>query len=119
VIRSLSLLTDEDFQGGVIRGLLRLQPELDIVRVRDVGLGGANDPTILAWAAEHGRVVLTHDRATMPRHAYERVDMGLLMPGVIVVPRWLGYGPAIEQILICTECSREGEWEGQVLHLPL
>jgi len=32
------LLTDENFNGAILRGLVRRLPELDIVRVQDVGL---------------------------------------------------------------------------------
>ena len=45
----LRLLADENFNGDIVRGLLLRQPDLDIVRVQDVGLGGADDPDILAW----------------------------------------------------------------------
>ena len=62
----LRLLADENFNGDVVRGLLLRQPNLDIVCVQDVGLAGADDSDILAWAAENDRIVLTHDRATMP-----------------------------------------------------
>ncbi|MBM4093944.1 MAG: hypothetical protein FJ276_31735, partial [Planctomycetes bacterium] len=72
----LRLLADENFNGDIVRGLLLRQPDIDIVRVQDVELAGAGDPDILAWAAENDRVVLTHDRATMPSHAHERVTPG-------------------------------------------
>ena len=42
---------DENFNGDVVRALLLRQPDLDIVRVQDVGLAGIADPDILAWAA--------------------------------------------------------------------
>jgi hypothetical protein len=48
----LQLLADENFNNNIVRGLPRRAPEIDIVRVQDVGLSGANDPTLLAWAAE-------------------------------------------------------------------
>jgi predicted nuclease of predicted toxin-antitoxin system len=57
----LRLLADENFNGSIIRGLLRRQPEMDVVRVQDVGLSGADDRLVLAWAANEGRVLLTHD----------------------------------------------------------
>lgn len=47
----LRLLADENFNGDVVRALLLRQPDLDIVRVQDVGLAGIADPDILAWAA--------------------------------------------------------------------
>ena len=45
------LLTDENFDGDIVRGLLRRMPDLDVVRVQDVGLAETPDPNILAWAA--------------------------------------------------------------------
>jgi len=78
----LRLLADENFNGDIVRGLLLRQPELDIVRVPDVGLAGAGDPVILDRAAENGRILLTHDRATMPDHAFERIAGGEKMSGV-------------------------------------
>ena len=58
-------LADENFNNQIVRGILRQAPSIDIVRVQDVGLSGVDDPTVLAWAAETGRIVLTHDVATM------------------------------------------------------
>jgi hypothetical protein len=112
-------LTDENFRGAILDGLRQRRSGLDIVRVQDVGLAGADDPTILGWAAESGRIILTHDQSTMPGFAYERVTAGLAMPGVVEVPWLMPIGQAIEEILLLAECSREGEWEGQVIHLPL
>ena len=53
----LRLLADENFNGGIVRGLLLRQASLDLVRVQDVGLSGADHPDILAWAAENDRSV--------------------------------------------------------------
>jgi hypothetical protein len=102
-----------------VRGVLRRQANLDFVRVQDVGLSGADDPTILEWAAQENRVILTHDVTTMTRHAYERVAAGKRLPGVFEVSRSVPIGVAIDEILILALCSLEGEWEGQVRYLPL
>jgi hypothetical protein len=115
----LRLAADENFNYDIVRGVLRRDPEVDIVRVQDVGLSGADDPAVLEWAAREGRVLLTHDVATMTRHAYERVQAGRPMPGVFEVSRTVPVGLAIEEILLIAECSLEGEWEGQVRYLPL
>lgn len=115
----LLLAADENFNNNIVRGLLRRDPDLDIVRVQDVGLPRADDPAILEWAAQEGRVLLTHDVSTITRHAYERVQAGKPMPGVFEVSRSLAIGSAIEDILLLAECSLEGEWEGQVRYLPL
>ncbi|MEH2371935.1 DUF5615 family PIN-like protein [Nostoc sp.] len=81
----MRLLTDENFNGSILRGLIRRLPRLDIVRVKDVGLIHTDDSTILEWAANEERILLTHDIATITVHAYERINKGLSMPGVVEV----------------------------------
>jgi hypothetical protein len=115
----LPLLADENFNNEIVRGKRRRNPEVDLVCVQDVGLAGADDPTILEWAAEQGRILLTHDVSTMTRFAYDRVRAGQRMAGVFEVAREVPIGAAIEELLLIAECSVEGEWEGQVRYLPL
>ena len=115
----LRLAADENLNNDIIRGLLRRQPGLDIVRVQDAGLSGADDPTVLEWAAQEGRVLLTHDISTITRYAYERVQAGQPMPGVFEISRAVPMGQAIEDILLLAECSLDDEWEGQVRYLLL
>jgi hypothetical protein len=110
---------DENFNNNIVRGLLRRNPELDIVRIQDVALSGAADPEILEWAAQEDRIVLTHDVTTMTHFAYERVRLGRRMPGVFEISRKVPVGVAIEDILLLAEGSLENEWEGQVRYLPL
>ena len=111
--------TDENFDNRILRGLLRHKPELDIVRVQDAGLLGKNDADVLEWAATEGRVLFTHDVKTMKKHAYDRIAAGLPMPGVFLLGKEIPISQAIEEILLIAECSFEGEWEGQVIFLPL
>lgn len=115
----INFLADENFNNQIVRGVLRQNPDIDIVRVQDVGLKGAGDPDILSWSAQEERIVLTHDVATMITFAYERVQAGLLMPGLFEVKRGVPVGLVIEEIILIAECSLDGEWEGQVRFLPL
>jgi len=115
----LRLLADENFNGDIVRGLRLRLADFDIVRVQDVGLAGAEDPDILQWAAENGRILLTHDRATMPDFAYERVAAGDAMPGVFVLNDRFPIGQAIEESLLMDACSEQANWNGLVIHLPL
>ena len=115
----LSLAADENFNMHVINGVLRRLPDADIARVQDAGLTGADDPTVLEWAASEGRVLLTHDANTLTTFAYERIAGGLPMPGVFEVSLKVPIGIAIDEIILLIECSIAGEWEGQVNYLPL
>jgi hypothetical protein len=115
----LRLAADENFNNDIVRGLVRRNPNLDIIRIQDAGLSGAYDPAVLEWAAAEGRLLLTHDVTTITRHAYDRVQAGKPMPGIFEVSRDVPIGVAIEDILLLAECSLENEWEGQVRYLPL
>ena len=101
-------LADENFNNQIVRGILRQNPDIDLVRVQDVDLSGADDPTILAWAAQEGRIVLTHDVATMTTFAYQRIQAELSMPGLFEVSRRVPVGLAIEEIILIAEYSIEG-----------
>ena len=43
----LRLAADENLNGDIVRGLLRRNAGLDIVRIQDVGLSGADDPRVM------------------------------------------------------------------------
>ena len=99
--------------------MIRRKPDIDIIRVQDVGLSGEDDPIVLEWAAEEDRILLTHDVATITRYAYERMAAGKSMPGVFEITFDAPIGRVIEDILILQECSLEGELAGQIQYLPL
>jgi hypothetical protein len=113
------LLADENFHGDILRGLLRAEPKLDILRVQDTALYQATDPVVLEWAAKEDRILLTHDVQTMTKHAYDRIRAGISMPGVIEVRDDLSIGQAIEEILIALFASKPGELANRITYIPL
>lgn len=114
----LRLLSDKNFNGHVVSGLLERRPDLDLVRVEDVGLQQVEDSLILEWAAMENRVLLTHDKKTMPKFVNERVRGGLPMPGILIVHK-MTVAKAIEEILIAALCGNENDFRDQVQFLPL
>ncbi len=114
----MRLLTDENFNGTILRGLMRRLPKLDLVRVQDVGLMHTDDPDILEWAASEKRILLTHDVATITMYAYERVNQGLPMAGVVEVIATAPIGKIIDDLELFICCSEPEEYEGQVLFIP-
>ena len=115
---AVPVIADENFDGDIVQGLRWRIPDLDLARVQDVGLSGAPDPVVLEWAAEAGRVLLTHDVKTMPRYAYQRVQNGLAMAGVVETPRSLPVGSAIDALALLIEPSKLADFEDRVVYLP-
>src|SRR4051794_5349941 len=107
----LRLLIDENLDRRILRGVLVTLPDLDCVIAQQVGLTGMEDPDLLAWAAEHDRILVTHDLKTIPKFAYARLKDGKVMPGIIAIPKYLTIGDAIAELLIVIECSDNNELE--------
>lgn len=115
----LRLLTDENFNQDIVRGLHRRAPNLDLLSVRDVGLSGQPDQLILNWAAQNNRTLLTHDKKTMTKYAEQLLIRGEPMAGVIFVPECLSIGRAIDDLHIFIECCSQSEMHNRTEHLPL
>ncbi|WOB42415.1 DUF5615 family PIN-like protein [Thermoleptolyngbya oregonensis NK1-22] len=114
----LKLLADENFDNTIVRGLIRKNPKVDIVRVQDCDLSGKDDPAVLEWAAQQERILLTHDVSTITRYAYDRVRAGQPMPGVLEISVFAPIGAVIDDILLIVECGLQEDLEGQIHYLP-
>ena len=115
----LRLLTDENFNAYIVRGLKRRLADLDIVAVKHVGLSGSPDSTVLKWAAEQKRAILTHDIKTMVPDAHKLLRRGDPMAGVILVPGSLEIGRAVRDLELLLECLSQSDLRDRVEHLPL
>ena len=73
---------------------------LDVLRVQDMGLIGAEDIAVLAWAEREKRVILTHDVATLIGFAWERTQRAEHHAGVIAIPQSLGMHEVIDDLVL-------------------
>lgn len=115
----IRFLADENFHVKVIKGIRRNRPDADIVRVQDTIMYQAPDPKVLEWAAQEGRILLTHDVETMVGFANERIASGLPMPGMMVAHDTLPIAQVIEDLLTILGASEAAEWDSLVTFLPL
>jgi hypothetical protein len=113
------LLAEENFNHRVLRGLRRRLPTIDCLPAQETEVYQRDDQDLLDWAALHNGVVRTHDVNPMTKYAYERLAAGHPLPGVIVVPKELPIGVAIEELATLLYCSFPEEFPGRIIHLPL
>jgi hypothetical protein len=59
---------DADFNQKIVAGLRRREPAIEFQSADEGGVIGRPDPEVLAQAASEGRVLVSHDRQTMPGH---------------------------------------------------
>jgi hypothetical protein len=104
----LPVLAAENFSHRILRGIKLRIKNLDLVGAPRAGLRGVSNPALLAWAADQRRIVLTHDRQTIPRYAYDRIRSHQPLPGIIVVSDTVPTGEAIEVLAMYLECGTGG-----------
>ncbi len=114
----LRLLIDQDLDHDILRGLIRRIPQLDAVTAFEIGMSEATDPELLIRAAQERRIIVTHDRKTMPKHATDLMRVGKDIGGLFVVPHSLSLRQAIEDLELMITCSANEEWVNVVRYLP-
>ena len=115
-----SVLTDQNFNEDIARGLRRRLPNLAIESVRDFGYAAAPDDEVLDFAAARSCVLLTHDAKTMPPLFYRSLASGRHVPFTVVVPWGLPTGMAIDELELLFAVAAAADWErAELIRLPL
>jgi hypothetical protein len=81
-------------------------------------LHGLDDQSVLAQAAREGRILVSHDRRTMPSHfaSFTAIRMSA---GVILISQCLPIMQAVEDLMLIWEASEAEEWVNRLDSLPL
>lgn len=115
---SVRYQADADLNQVIVTGVLRREPTVDFQTAFVAGLEGIKDGDVLAIAAEQGRVLVSHDRKTMPSEFAEFIT-NKQSAGVIIVSRRLPMEVVIEELLLIWAVSSAEEWVDRIAKLPL
>ena len=110
--------SDADLNEKIIRGLRRREPAVDFTTASEGGVIGLADLDVLVTAADSGRILISHDRRTMPGH-FARFLQLRPSPGVIIVSQDLDVGRAIEDLLLIWTATEANEWINHIDFVPL
>ncbi len=109
---------DADLNQTIVLATVRLEPGIDFRTAEQAGLEGVEDPEVLATAAASGRILVTHDRKTMPRHFASFITENQC-PGVIIVSQKLPVSLAAEELALIWALSEPAEWRNRICAIPL
>ena len=115
----IRFLADADLNEGIVAGCLRRQPEMDFLSANDADLEGVPDPEVLALAAAHDHILVSHDFQTMPRHFGDFLQSGNSSPGVLLAPQRLPLADAMDELVLIWAASDADEWRDRILRIPL
>ena len=108
---------DADLNANIVSGIRRREPLIDFQTADEASLSGVDDPQVLIFAAEEGRVLVSHDRKTMPRH-FAQFLLTNTSPGLFIVSQKADIGTVIEELILLWAVSETEEWMNIVLTVP-
>src|SRR5713101_1447062 len=104
---------DADFNQDIVRAVRRRQPAIDFQTAQDAGLQGLDDEAVLEQSAREGRILVSHDRRTMPYH-FAQFIATRTSAGVLLISQTLPINQAGEDLILIWEASEAEEWVNQI-----
>jgi hypothetical protein len=114
----LRFQADADLNESIVKGVLRREPTIDFKTATAARLRSLPDVDVLTNAAEEGRVLVSHDRKTMPR-AFGDFIRAKPSPGVILVSQKTDVLSVIEWLVLAWTVTEAAEWENRIFTIPL
>jgi hypothetical protein len=108
---------DNDLRKAIVPGSIRRTPQMNFRSAQAARLDGVPDPEVLAFAADEGRILVSHDFQTMPKH-FQQFTWHRRSPGALLVRQDLPVGEAIETLLLIWEASEADEWVNRLCLVP-
>lgn len=109
---------DADLNQKIVAATVRLDPRIDFRTADTAKLAGVDDLGVLEIAAREGRILVTHDKSTMPDH-FARFIQTHESTGVFIVPRGLKLADIAEELVMISEESDSEEWINRIIYIPL
>jgi hypothetical protein len=109
---------DADLDQDIVRATLQLEPAIDFQTAVAADLPGRSVPEVLAIAAAAGRVLVSHDRKSMPLHFASFINTET-SPGLLIVSRRLRIPDVVQDLILIWTASEAEEWVNCVYSLPV
>jgi hypothetical protein len=90
---------DADLNEDIVNGVLRRMPEIDFKTANEAELAGLRDFEVLAISASEKRLLVTHDRKTMPRY-FAKFIQDNESSGVLLVSQKMTTSAVIEDLIL-------------------
>lgn len=113
----ISFQADADLDEDIIWGVKRTEPAIDFKTADKAGIRGLEDSVVLKTAAIENRILVAHDRRTMPRHFADFI-LDQTSPGVFIISQGAKISRVIDDIFLVWFASKPEEWINVISELP-
>lgn len=115
---TIKFQADADLNQNIVAGVLRREAAIDFQTALAMDLEGVPDEKVLEIIAKEQRILVSHDRRTMPLHFADFITKHTSY-GVLIVPQVLLVAEAIDSIILIWSASDVEEWIERIFYLPL
>jgi len=116
---SIRFLADNDLNRVIVDATLRCEPGIDFQTARQAGLDHLDDLSVLRVAAADSRILVSHDKHSMPPALAAFIAEGGISPGVLVViPQNAPIRVVVETLVLIWADDHPSDWVNLVVKVP-
>lgn len=114
-------LIDENLPPVYQTQLLRRKSDLTVWMVGEPGtpLKGTQDPEILEWCEDHGFILITNNRRSMPIHLNNHLKNARHIPGIFALKPKATLGEILDDLVLIAEVDTPDEFRDCIVYIPL
>jgi Domain of unknown function (DUF5615) len=115
---SIRFQADNDLK-RIIVDATRREPRIDFQTAQAARLDDLDDEAVLGLAASQSRILVSHDKRTMPKALASFVASGGTSPGVLlVIPQSAPIREVVEALILIWADDRASDWNNLIAKIP-
>jgi hypothetical protein len=116
---SIRFQADNDLKRIIVDATLRREPRIDFQTSQAARLHGLDDEAVLRLAASQSRILVSHDKRTMPKALASLIASGGASPGILlVIPQHAPIREVVEALLLIWADDRADDWRNLIAKIP-
>lgn len=114
----LHLLADVSLNHHLLTACHRKGANLDILSAAKARIEGMSNRDLLTFAAEHDRILISHDILTLTRDFAELQSTGAPSPGVFLLDSRTPVSEAADWLDIASAATEAEDWDNLIVEIP-
>lgn len=116
---SVRFQADNDLKRIIVDATLRREPRVDFQTAQAARLDDLDDEAVLRLAASQSRILVSHDKRTMPKALVSFVASGDVSPGVLlVIPQSAPIRDVADALILIWADERANDWTNLIAKIP-
>ena len=116
---SIRFQADNDLKRIIVDATLRRELRIDFQTAQAAHLDDLDDEAVLRLAASQSRILVSHDKRTMPKALASLVALGGTSPGLLlVIPQNALIRDVVEALILIWADDRANDWRDLVVKIP-